>query len=635
MCDYQHFNQRQSVTASSDLPLGGGEKDLLNMGEYHESLVDLIKGADTPITIALEGEWGSGKSSIMNIIKGELCDGVDAEFYGITVKTWQYDLLNDSSHNASSLAVVKILQSMINSIIELKPNREQQKRIDNIINKIAIAASGAKSIYDVIGDPLLTQVGLNKGTVGFIGKVINAIKSAVDNGNNKESNLNDNSSLIVQLHDEVEKLVTEILRDPDQKQIKQIFQYYEKTEDGSNDERYFQLDVQQFSFVIVKLIAAFYNSINYLATIIVLLCKDLLLSILDLMFIFFKTLWEIFCYILKAISDVVSYSLKEFCSAFCDLNKIQEKNELIDGVNKKKIIFFIDDLDRVKPEMALEILEIFNNIFNIEDCIFIIAFDPSVLNEVLTKKLGSITPEDPYKHERYLEKLIQIIVPAPVAFYDIVPLLRKGLVDRGVFTDKELESNELQNFLKRVVELSIGTNPRSIKLLMNQVSLLNRLTNKIWLRYAQQYQQGCIDIISKQLSFVVYCISLRFRDVYMLLVYFPYFKEWDNSALIEGFDIPPANPKLLQQLKLLRDIDLLDFSNHERWELVLFRICQYKLSYYHNDFQKFDNILKLLKTIDDLFNELAQGDDAKYKKLIKRLFDATQKHALSDDIPFD
>ena len=126
MCDYQHFDQRRSVTASSDLPLEVGEKDLLNMGEYHDALVGFIQEADTPITIALEGKWGSGKSSIMNIIKGELCDGADAEFYGITIKTWQYSLLDASSSNASSLAVVKILQSMINSIMELKPNREQR-----------------------------------------------------------------------------------------------------------------------------------------------------------------------------------------------------------------------------------------------------------------------------------------------------------------------------------------------------------------------------------------------------------------------------------------------------------------------------------------------------------------------------
>ena len=485
-----------------------------------------------------------------------------------------------------------------------------------------------------MGDPLLTQVGLNKTTVGFIGKAISAIKSATDNGNkNKENNLNDNSSLIVQLHDEVESLVDNILRDQDQKQIKQVFQYYEKVKDNSNDKRYFQLDVQQFSFVAVKLVAAFYNSANYLINVVILLCKDFLLSILGLVFVFFKTLWEIFCYILKAVGNAVSYTLKEFYSVFHDLNKIPEKEDLTGGSNKKKIIFFIDDLDRVKSEMALEILEIFNNIFNIKGCVFIIALDTSVLKEALEKKLGSVTIEDPYKHKRYLDKLIQIYAPAPEEFYDIIPLLTKGLVDKGIFTDKELESKDLQDFLKRVVELSIGTNPRAVKLIMNQMSLINKLMNRIWLRYSQQEQH--ITVINRKLSFVGYCINYCFPEIYEFLIKFPYFKGWDNRDIIEGFEILQADRKLLMQLKLMRNMDLLDLSKHNKWELVLFRICQYNSLYRNNGFQRFENIVELLKIVDGLFNELTHGDDAEYKRLITNFFKRVHEHALSDDVLFN
>ena len=46
-------NSSDTATAFSGTPLEIGEKDLLNMDEYHESVFNFIKGADTPIIITL------------------------------------------------------------------------------------------------------------------------------------------------------------------------------------------------------------------------------------------------------------------------------------------------------------------------------------------------------------------------------------------------------------------------------------------------------------------------------------------------------------------------------------------------------------------------------------------------------
>ena len=48
-----------------DIPVETLEQDEFGIERYVRALCDFIKSCDTPVTIALQGEWGSGKSSFM------------------------------------------------------------------------------------------------------------------------------------------------------------------------------------------------------------------------------------------------------------------------------------------------------------------------------------------------------------------------------------------------------------------------------------------------------------------------------------------------------------------------------------------------------------------------------------------
>ena len=41
----------------------------------------------------------------------------------------------------------------------------------------------------------------------------------------------------------------------------------------------------------------------------------------------------------------------------------------------EKVVFFVDDLDRIPPSDAVEVLEALKNIFDIPHCVFILAID--------------------------------------------------------------------------------------------------------------------------------------------------------------------------------------------------------------------------------------------------------------------
>ena len=52
-----------------DVPRKYTEEDLFGINKYQEALTKFVKLTNTPITIALQGEWGSGKTSLMNQLR--------------------------------------------------------------------------------------------------------------------------------------------------------------------------------------------------------------------------------------------------------------------------------------------------------------------------------------------------------------------------------------------------------------------------------------------------------------------------------------------------------------------------------------------------------------------------------------
>ena len=51
-----------SKTSITDLPRLGNADDIFGIDPFEKGLEEFIQNADTPVTIALQGEWGSGKT---------------------------------------------------------------------------------------------------------------------------------------------------------------------------------------------------------------------------------------------------------------------------------------------------------------------------------------------------------------------------------------------------------------------------------------------------------------------------------------------------------------------------------------------------------------------------------------------
>ena len=154
----------QPVTLSSQERLE--EKDKFGISRYEYALTEFIKRADTPLIIALQGEWGSGKTSLMNLLKYHLCDADGALYYSVWINTWQHSILSNPESS-----IIGILQSIIYQLGNALEDTEENKKrkISPMLGKIGKIAT----IY------ALNMAGKFIGA-GDVGNEVNKAKAEAD-----------------------------------------------------------------------------------------------------------------------------------------------------------------------------------------------------------------------------------------------------------------------------------------------------------------------------------------------------------------------------------------------------------------------------------------------------------------------
>ena len=70
----------------TDLPIEDQKADSLGVAVYIDTLAEFIMKCNTPMTIAIQGDWGSGKTSMMNMVKRQ----IDNQAMTVWFNTWQF-----------------------------------------------------------------------------------------------------------------------------------------------------------------------------------------------------------------------------------------------------------------------------------------------------------------------------------------------------------------------------------------------------------------------------------------------------------------------------------------------------------------------------------------------------------------
>lgn len=407
-----------------DQALEVGGSDDLDISSYHEALVDFIKKTDTPMTIGVQGEWGSGKTSLLNQIWSKLHDSNnehadDENYLQIWVNSWEHSLL-------------------------CKPEECLLKIVNEIIQEL-LAADVDKNKRDKVKDGVQN---LMKGALR-IGSSLTAGAAGVDA---VDSIFSSDANTIKQLRKQLQELVHEI--------------------------------------------------------------KEL------------------------------------------DSNSYQ------------RVVIYVDDLDRIEPRDAVAILELLKNIFNIKDCVFVLAIDYQVVVKGLKEKFGEPTPENEWEFRSFFDKIIQLPFTMPMGSYDIGKYVLSLLRDIQYYESDEDQLDE--DLIESLVTLSIGTNPRSIKRLINSLSLIKILNDT---KNDSESGGGSAinnkDVATVMLAMV--CLQIANSDIYDMLVAEPTFVDsWDEDFAYKLTQKKETNDKSFEE-NFKQAVTSEDFN--EPWEQCLYRVC--------------------------------------------------------------
>lgn len=390
-------------TDMRDLPINSSNSDLLNIDKYADALVKFILNSNTPVTISLQGEWGSGKTSLMNLINAKICnESSDNRFESIWINTWEF-FINDSDEEA----IEKVILAVIKKIIEIG-----KEKTDGYENEIKEVMSNLKR---------------------FAVNSVNLVMSM-----------------------------------------------------GGVDEKARKSTIQMIDSNRITIIKYLRNSIENL------------------------------------------------------VDKLVKENN---RVSEKGFIFFIDDLDRIEPELAIKILEIFKNIFDINNCVFVLAVDYEVIVKGLKRKYGEYSHEDDFNFRAYFDKLIQLPFVMPVNTYDTKRLIIDSLYEIAYFKQDEKLSHTQINHILNGVRFSVGNNPRRIKRMINAISLSKILDDSNYMRLCNKK--------NKIINLLLICIQQSYPQIYNRLCKNADYTLWVN----ENKDIKNS------------------IESDMKWNEVLYEIC--------------------------------------------------------------
>jgi hypothetical protein len=214
--------------------------------------------------------------------------------------------------------------------------------------------------------------------------------------------------------------------------------------------------------------------------------------------------------------------------------KFQEAVERkLQSVGKDRLVVFVDDLDRLPPESAVELLEAMKVFLDCENCVYVLAIDYEVVVQGIKIKFGSDV--DMKKGRSFFDKIIQLPFKMPVEQYNIEKYVGDMLEKMNLFHTDTLPI--YINLIKR----SIGFNPRTMKRLFNTFFLLDMIISDT--EMIQPYETA------KRTLFATLCMQMAYPDLFNIIVNAKEFLDADFLTTLSDTDKIRENADLQTEFK--------------------------------------------------------------------------------------
>ncbi len=140
-----------------------------------------------------------------------------------------------------------------------------------------------------------------------------------------------------------------------------------------------------------------------------------------------------------------------------------------------RVVIYIDDLDRLAPAKAVELLEAVKNLIDVEGCVFVLAIDYDVVIRGLRQKKGySLNEGREGEGKNFFDKIIQVPYRMPVERYLTQDFLTNHY-ERVYGNLSKRTAAFFEDHSAKLIQLSVGNNPRGLKRALNIHSLFSHL----------------------------------------------------------------------------------------------------------------------------------------------------------------
>lgn len=153
--------------------------------------------------------------------------------------------------------------------------------------------------------------------------------------------------------------------------------------------------------------------------------------------------------------------------------------ELVDDTRAKRLVVFVDELDRCSAGEVVATLDTVRTFLGIDRCVFIIAADQNVLEEALTRAAKQETPandSNPYYStgSAYLDKVFQYQISLPPLLTQSISNYANTLVTNrgGLWAEINIE------YVLSILIPTHVTSPRRVKHLLNAFALTYRMAQE-------------------------------------------------------------------------------------------------------------------------------------------------------------
>jgi hypothetical protein len=144
-----------------------------------------------------------------------------------------------------------------------------------------------------------------------------------------------------------------------------------------------------------------------------------------------------------------------------------------------------------------------------------------------------------------------------------------NLLDKTQFiSDLSIDSQELKEFFHKIVALTVKGNPRSIKRLVNSLTLMTITAEQIEISDKKSANINH----EKQLLFALVCLQISFPEIYNLVAIESEFVTWNEDLLSEQIGLFASTDEFEKVFTNATELEEFD----EEWERILFKFGYFK-----------------------------------------------------------